>query len=151
MKTTDVRKLLPDSWGFLCPVHTPDGSPCGLLNHLAAACRVTDVPPAGSRKAIKTALSGLHSHFLPFNSILTFSFFLFFLFFFFFSIKEWVWSPLNISLLSGKMLVSLLFWTEKLSVCKGKKGKKGKKKKTSDFSPPQATFLKNSLPRWRNN
>ena len=26
--------------GFLCPVHTPDGSPCGLLNHLAAACRV---------------------------------------------------------------------------------------------------------------
>ena len=31
-----VRKLLPDSWGFMCPVHTPDGSPCGLLNHLAA-------------------------------------------------------------------------------------------------------------------
>ena len=35
MKTTTVRKLLPESWGFLCPVHTPDGSPCGLLNHLA--------------------------------------------------------------------------------------------------------------------
>jgi DNA-directed RNA polymerase I subunit RPA2 len=35
MKTTAVRKLLPESWGFLCPVHTPDGSPCGLLNHLA--------------------------------------------------------------------------------------------------------------------
>lgn len=29
MKTTTVRKLLPESWGFLCPVHTPDGSPCG--------------------------------------------------------------------------------------------------------------------------
>ncbi|CAM9517529.1 unnamed protein product, partial [Scytosiphon promiscuus] len=38
MKTTAVRKLLPESWGFLCPVHTPDGSPCGLLNHLATAC-----------------------------------------------------------------------------------------------------------------
>jgi DNA-directed RNA polymerase I subunit RPA2 len=35
MKTTTVRKLLPESWGFLCPVHTPDGSPCGLLNHMA--------------------------------------------------------------------------------------------------------------------
>ena len=35
MRTTDVRKLRPESWGFLCPVHTPDGTPCGLLNHLA--------------------------------------------------------------------------------------------------------------------
>lgn len=40
LRTTTVRKLLPESWGFLCPVHTPDGSPCGLLNHLAAACFV---------------------------------------------------------------------------------------------------------------
>lgn len=40
MKTTTVRKLLPDSWGFLCPVHTPDGSPCGLLNHLTSSCKV---------------------------------------------------------------------------------------------------------------
>src|SRR2546421_2202135 len=30
--------------GFLCPVHTPDGSPCGLLNHLAHACAVTTAP-----------------------------------------------------------------------------------------------------------
>ncbi|XP_061179833.1 DNA-directed RNA polymerase I subunit RPA2-like [Saccostrea echinata] len=36
MRTTAVRKLLPEAWGFLCPVHTPDGSPCGLLNHLTA-------------------------------------------------------------------------------------------------------------------
>ncbi len=35
MKTTTVRKLLPESWGFVCPVHTPDGAPCGLLNHFA--------------------------------------------------------------------------------------------------------------------
>ena len=35
MRTTEVRALLPDAWGFVCPVHTPDGAPCGLLNHLA--------------------------------------------------------------------------------------------------------------------
>lgn len=40
MRTTSVRKLLPEAWGFLCPVHTPDGAPCGLLNHLAAPCQV---------------------------------------------------------------------------------------------------------------
>lgn len=40
LKTTTVRKLLPESWGFLCPVHTPDGAPCGLLNHLAHQCQV---------------------------------------------------------------------------------------------------------------
>ena len=28
------------SAGFLCPVHTPDGAPCGLLNHLTALCQV---------------------------------------------------------------------------------------------------------------
>ena len=38
LKTTTVRKLMPESWGFLCPVHTPDGAPCGLLNHLAHQC-----------------------------------------------------------------------------------------------------------------
>jgi len=38
MKTTAVRKLLPDQWGFLCPVHTPDGGPCGLLSHMALKC-----------------------------------------------------------------------------------------------------------------
>lgn len=40
LKTTTVRKLLPESWGFLCPVHTPDGAPCGLLNHLSHQCIV---------------------------------------------------------------------------------------------------------------
>jgi len=40
LRTTTVRKLLPDAWGFLCPVHTPDGSPCGLLNHLTRGCTV---------------------------------------------------------------------------------------------------------------
>ncbi|MBW0462799.1 hypothetical protein O181_002514 [Austropuccinia psidii MF-1] len=40
IKTTTVRKLLPEAWGFLCPVHTPDGSPCGLLNHFAHQCKI---------------------------------------------------------------------------------------------------------------
>lgn len=44
LKTTTVRKLLPESWGFLCPVHTPDGSPCGLLNHLAHKCQIATKP-----------------------------------------------------------------------------------------------------------
>lgn len=44
MKTTTVRKLLPETWGFLCPVHTPDGSPCGLLNHLAHSARAVVKP-----------------------------------------------------------------------------------------------------------
>ena len=41
LKTTTVRKLLPESWGFLCPVHTPDGTPCGLLNHFAHKCKIS--------------------------------------------------------------------------------------------------------------
>ncbi|KAI5797927.1 hypothetical protein DFH27DRAFT_515102 [Peziza echinospora] len=54
LKTTTVRKLLPESWGFLCPVHTPDGSPCGLLNHLAHKCRITTtvIDTAPVRKAL---------------------------------------------------------------------------------------------------
>jgi DNA-directed RNA polymerase I subunit RPA2 len=44
MKTTAVRKLLPDQWGFLCPVHTPDGGPCGLLSHLALKCSAMTYP-----------------------------------------------------------------------------------------------------------
>jgi DNA-directed RNA polymerase I subunit RPA2 len=46
MKTTTVRKLLPESWGFLCPVHTPDGGPCGLLNHLAKDAVILSFPPS---------------------------------------------------------------------------------------------------------
>lgn len=45
MRTTEARQLLPDAWGFICPVHTPDGAPCGLLNHLTMNCIVTDAVP----------------------------------------------------------------------------------------------------------
>lgn len=40
IRTTSVRKLTPESWGFLCPVHTPDGGLCGLLNHLTFMCEI---------------------------------------------------------------------------------------------------------------
>ena len=53
MKTTSVRKLLPESWGFMCPVHTPDGGLCGLLNHLARQCKVVCGDPCGSTEAKK--------------------------------------------------------------------------------------------------
>ncbi|CAK4078843.1 unnamed protein product [Aphanomyces euteiches] len=56
MKTTAVRKLLPDSWGFMCPVHTPDGSPCGLLNHLAVECQLVTSPPYSPDTALDEEL-----------------------------------------------------------------------------------------------
>ena len=58
LRTTTVRKLLPESWGFLCPVHTPDGSPCGLLTHLTAACRlVTHRPGQGEEEENADAIA----------------------------------------------------------------------------------------------
>lgn len=57
MKTTAVRKLLPDSWGFLCPVHTPDGSPCGLLNHLAVECELISYPAHGTEDFLQQELA----------------------------------------------------------------------------------------------
>lgn len=64
LKTTTVRKLLPESWGFLCPVHTPDGSPCGLLNHLAHQCQIHMKPTDVSKveeAVTKLGLSGAPS------------------------------------------------------------------------------------------
>ncbi|XP_053567930.1 DNA-directed RNA polymerase I subunit RPA2 [Bombina bombina] len=48
MRTTSVRRLLPESWGFLCPVHTPDGEPCGLMNHMTAVCEIVTQPISNS-------------------------------------------------------------------------------------------------------
>lgn len=57
LKTTTVRKLLPESWGFLCPVHTPDGAPCGLLNHLAHKCKImTEAVDASAIPALAAEL-----------------------------------------------------------------------------------------------
>lgn len=41
MRSVSVRKLLPEAWGFICPVHTPDGDPCGILNHMSSTAIVT--------------------------------------------------------------------------------------------------------------
>ncbi|KAJ8668817.1 hypothetical protein QAD02_000076 [Eretmocerus hayati] len=59
MRTTEARQLLPDAWGFICPVHTPDGSPCGLLNHLTMNCIVTKHPDAKLKESIPTTLLDL--------------------------------------------------------------------------------------------
>lgn len=66
MRTTEARQLLPDAWGFICPVHTPDGTPCGLLNHLSKHCQVTTSPDASLVKNIPTILSSLGM--IPLNS-----------------------------------------------------------------------------------
>lgn len=41
VRSPTVRKLRPESWGFICPVHTPDGGPIGLLQHLTHTCIVS--------------------------------------------------------------------------------------------------------------
>lgn len=56
MRTTDVRKLLPDAWGFICPVHTPDGTPCGLLNHLTINCTVSRAPKLNDHQRVEQEL-----------------------------------------------------------------------------------------------
>ncbi|MCQ2817488.1 MAG: DNA-directed RNA polymerase I subunit RPA2 [archaeon] len=59
MKTTQPRKLLPESWGFLCPVHTPDGGPCGLLLHLSQGCHLISSLKDFNKTAFEQTLSAL--------------------------------------------------------------------------------------------
>ncbi|XP_061713388.1 DNA-directed RNA polymerase I subunit RPA2 [Cydia pomonella] len=56
MRTTEARQLLPDAWGFVCPVHTPDGAPCGLLNHLTMSAQVTQNPDAKKVEQLPSVL-----------------------------------------------------------------------------------------------
>ncbi|OII71196.1 DNA-directed RNA beta subunit family protein [Cryptosporidium andersoni] len=59
MKTTDVRKLMGETWGFLCPVHTPDGEPCGLLLHLSQdTIPVTQFEIQSTLKSLRDYLVG---------------------------------------------------------------------------------------------
>jgi DNA-directed RNA polymerase I subunit RPA2 len=58
MRTTKVRKLLPEGWGFICPVQTPDGAPCGLLNHLAHEVLLT-MGASGSWREIADLIAEL--------------------------------------------------------------------------------------------
>ena len=71
IRTTSVRKLTPESWGFLCPVHTPDGSLCGLLNHLAFMCEIcTEEPSTDTLVDLLKSLGmiSLHSGLFKYNS-----------------------------------------------------------------------------------
>lgn len=69
MRTTVARKLLPESWGFLCPVNTPDGAPCGLLNHLTAFCEIVNKqPPVGHMSKVLTSLG-----MIPYDGAIPFS------------------------------------------------------------------------------
>lgn len=56
MRSTEPRQLLPDAWGFICPVHTPDGAPCGLLNHLTLNCKITEAPDPEKVEKIPSVL-----------------------------------------------------------------------------------------------
>ncbi|XP_058060616.1 DNA-directed RNA polymerase I subunit RPA2 [Anopheles bellator] len=56
MRTTEARQLLPDAWGFICPVHTPDGAPCGLLNHMTSDCTVSVTQNPEKVRNIETTL-----------------------------------------------------------------------------------------------
>lgn len=67
MRTTEARQLLPDAWGFICPVHTPDGTPCGLLNHLSVDCIVSDSPKTSLVENIPRVLVNLGM--IPLNSL----------------------------------------------------------------------------------
>lgn len=72
LRSTKVRKLLPEAWGFMCPVHTPDGEPCGILNHLAADAIITSGSTSNRDDVVDLfpdfnlvpapALSNLHSY-----------------------------------------------------------------------------------------
>ncbi|XP_049851716.1 DNA-directed RNA polymerase I subunit RPA2-like [Schistocerca gregaria] len=71
LRTTDARKLIPDNWGFYCPVHTPDGVPCGLLNHLAAPVTVSTGFRENSAKRQRAVISILNElGIIPVNSLL---------------------------------------------------------------------------------
>jgi DNA-directed RNA polymerase I subunit RPA2 len=59
MKTTTPRKLLPESWGFVCPVHTPDGAPCGLLNHISQGCEIIATQESVNTTGLLATLSNL--------------------------------------------------------------------------------------------
>jgi DNA-directed RNA polymerase I subunit RPA2 len=56
-KIISVRKLRPESWGFICPVHTPDGAPCGLLNHLSNVCDIVNEDDADAQKLVDVLIS----------------------------------------------------------------------------------------------
>jgi DNA-directed RNA polymerase beta subunit len=37
----NARQLHTSQWALLCPYETPEGQPCGIVNHLAMTCNIT--------------------------------------------------------------------------------------------------------------
>uniref|UniRef100_A0A8D8Q5L7 DNA-directed RNA polymerase n=1 Tax=Cacopsylla melanoneura TaxID=428564 RepID=A0A8D8Q5L7_9HEMI len=59
MRSSEPRQLRTDAWGFICPVHTPDGTPCGLLNHLTTKCQISEYLPPKVTDQIPSVLISL--------------------------------------------------------------------------------------------
>ncbi|XP_064102895.1 LOW QUALITY PROTEIN: DNA-directed RNA polymerase I subunit RPA2-like [Macrobrachium nipponense] len=66
MKTLEPRRLTGEAWGFICPVHTPDGAPCGLLNHLSQDCLIVNEVHKDKKKLLLVLITlgmiGVNGH-----------------------------------------------------------------------------------------
>jgi DNA-directed RNA polymerase I subunit RPA2 len=60
-----LLRLIDAPSGFLCPVHTPDGTPCGLLNHLSRTCRIVSSPLAVAHLPALLVAQGMTDPFAP--------------------------------------------------------------------------------------
>lgn len=40
-KLLEPRRLKTAAWGYICPVNTPDGTLCGLVNHMTSSAKVS--------------------------------------------------------------------------------------------------------------
>jgi DNA-directed RNA polymerase I subunit RPA2 len=63
LKNTSGRKLLSHSWGFICPVHTPDGALCGILNHVTISVIVNQTNPIESQNLYRYFLRNFKKYF----------------------------------------------------------------------------------------
>jgi DNA-directed RNA polymerase II subunit RPB2 len=47
-KMVPPRKLAPSSWGFLCPVETPEGPTVGVVKNLSVMTHITIISDSSS-------------------------------------------------------------------------------------------------------
>lgn len=57
LKISGPRQLHPSTYGFICPVETPEGGNIGLINHLALTTVVTRFLPREAQAAVRAALT----------------------------------------------------------------------------------------------
>lgn len=65
----DLKNFIFYFTGFICPVHTPDGTPCGLLNHLSKYCEITTAPDSLLVENIPSVLGSLGM--LPYHELMS--------------------------------------------------------------------------------